>query len=287
MIITAHAVVSRGARILQSPIGWMAVGVVLVGGFSTLAGAGPVLALLGTALALATYVLVMRVLARRQTPELALRRAGRELLIGAGIGAGFLVTSVAVITVLGGYTFTTLGAAGLRALPGLVAVSVAGAVTEELLFRGLVLQAVEELRGPRTALVVSSALFGLVHLLNPGASLWSSVAIAVEAGGLLGAAFLWRRSLWLAIALHATWNGLEQLLGIPVSGHVDPSVLVATVHGPTMLSGGDFGLEASLITVIISLIITATLLRRTGAIRAKDRAPRGFSQHEPTDLSRS
>lgn len=252
----------RLARILRSPLGWLAVGLVVVGVPSTLAGAGPLLSLVGAGAALAGYWAVMRFVARRPTPELALRGAGRDVGVGAGIGAAFLLVSVGLIALLGGYRFTVDGAVGLAALPGLVAVAVAGALTEELLIRGLVLQAVEQLRGPRTALVVSALVFGLLHLANPGATVWSSVAIAVEAGGLMGAAFLWRRSLWLVTALHATWNGLEQLVGIPVSGHVDPSLLVTVPHGPALLTGGDFGLEASLVPVVVSLVLIAVLLRR-------------------------
>jgi len=54
---------------------------------------------------------------------------------------------------------------------------------------------------------------------------------------------------------------LEQLFGIPVSGHIDPSLLIATTRGPAILTGGGFGLEASLIPVAVSLLLTAALLR--------------------------
>ncbi len=253
---------ARLVRIVRSPLGWLAVGLVAVGVPSTLAGAGPLLSLLGAGAALAAYWAVMRFVARRPVPEIALHGAGRDLAIGAGIGAAFLVGSVGLIALLGGYRFTVDGAVGLAALPGLVTVAVAGALTEELVFRGLVLQAVEKLRGPRTALVVSALLFGLVHLANPSATVWSSVAVAVEAGGIMGAAFLWRRSLWLVTALHATWNGLEQLVGIPVSGHVEPSLLLTVPHGPALLTGGEFGLEASLVPVVLSLVLVVLFLRR-------------------------
>ena len=261
MASTTQNYPARLARILRSPLGWLVVGVIVVGVPSALAGASPALALASTVLALIAYWGVMRFIARRATPEISSRGAGRDLLRGVGVGAAFLLVSIALITVVGGYRFTAHGAVGAGALPGLVTVAITGALTEELLFRGLVFQAVEQLRGPRTALVISSLLFGLAHLANPGATLWSSLAVAIEAGGLMGAAFLWRRSLWLVTALHAAWNGLEQLFGIPVSGHVDPSLLITSVHGPAILTGGDFGLEASVIPVLISLVITVTLLR--------------------------
>jgi len=85
----------------------------------------------------------------------------------------------------------------------------------------------------------------------------------------MGAAFLWRRSLWLVIGIHASWNGIEQAIGIPVSGHVDPGLAITTVDGPALLTGGAFGLEASLVPILISVAISAVLLvaaHRRGAI---------------------
>ncbi|WP_022900055.1 CPBP family intramembrane glutamic endopeptidase [Humibacter albus] len=255
---------SRAIRFFRFPLVWLVIGIVAVGAFSVFAGASPAIALGTSALALVVYWAVMRFVAGRRMPELALRTAGRDALIGAAVGAGFFAVSVGAIAALGGYHFTFDGAAGLRALPELIAVTIAGAVTEELMFRGLALQAIERLGGKWIALGITAVLFGLVHGANPGASLWSDVAIAIEAGGLLGAAFLWRRSLWLVFALHATWNGLEQAIGIPVSGHRDPGLAITSVHGPAWLTGGAFGMEASVITVVISLALTAALLIASG-----------------------
>jgi membrane protease YdiL (CAAX protease family) len=74
---------------------------------------------------------------------------------------------------------------------------------------------------------------------------------------LCGCAFVWRRSLWLVIALHFAWNVLESLLGIPVSGHREPGLWVTTVHGSDALTGGAFGLEASIVPVVVSLLLSA------------------------------
>ena len=251
---------SRAARFFRHPLVWLVIGIIAVGFFSAFVGMGTLPALVFACLALVAYWAVMRFVAGRRMPELALRHALRDVAIGAAIGAGFMVVSVGAIAAFGGYRFTFEGAAGLKAIPERIAIAIGGAVTEELLVRGLALQAIEKLGGRWIALGVTAVLFGLVHATNPGASLWSSIAIAVEAGGLLGAAFLWRRSLWLVFALHATWNGLEQAIGIPVSGHVDPGLMLASVSGPATLTGGDFGLEASVITVLISLVITGCLL---------------------------
>ncbi|WP_062437123.1 CPBP family intramembrane glutamic endopeptidase [Herbidospora daliensis] len=248
------------ARRTRSPLIWLPVGLVGVGAASALASGGAALAVVAAVAATAVYWTVMRFVARRPLPELARRGAGREALAGGAVGLGFVLVSVLVITVFGGYSFTW--SQGLSAVLPVVAVAIGAAVTEELLFRGLALQALEQWFGGRVALAVTAVLFGLLHLFNPGATLWSSVAIAVEAGVLLGAAFLWRRTIWFVVGLHFAWNAAEALLGIPVSGHPSEGVLTAHVSGPEWLTGGGFGLEASVVPVVVSLVIAAAMLRR-------------------------
>lgn len=99
------------------------------------------------------------------------------------------------------------------------------AIIEELVFRRLMLQSIQKLWGSWIALAVTSLTFGAFHLGNPGATLWSALAITLKAGVLLGAAFLWRRNLWFAMGLHFAWNALEDALGIPVSELLRPGCL--------------------------------------------------------------
>ncbi|MFF3926636.1 CPBP family intramembrane glutamic endopeptidase [Paenibacillus lactis] len=121
--------------------------------------------------------------------------------------------------------------------------------------------------GKPLALAVTSLFFGVAHLGNAGATLWSGFAIALEAGVLLGAAILWRRNLWFAIGLHFAWNTLEGLLGIPVSGHSAAGLFTVEVHGAALLTGGDFGLEGSIVPVVGSLLLSIPML--IGAARKR------------------
>ena len=197
------------SRVLRHPLTWMLVGVVgvgLVGGPTASAEPFLLLPVLGAALAVVVYRVVMRFVARRRTPEIAARRAVPEALLGAAVGLGFVAVSAAVVTALGGYTFRVADVDLLAVVAPILAVTVGAAVTEELTFRGFALQALERLLGSWTALAVTALFFGLTHLFNPGATAWSALAIAIEAGGLLGAAFLWRRNLWFVIGLHFAWN---------------------------------------------------------------------------------
>ncbi|MGV2806384.1 CPBP family intramembrane metalloprotease, partial [Clostridium perfringens] len=126
-----------------------------------------------------------------------------------------------------------------------IGAALGAAIVEELIFRGLMFQAIDRLGGKSLALAVTSLFFGVAHLGNPGATLYSAFAIALEAGVLLGAAFLWRRNLWFTIGLHFAWNAFEGLLGIPVSGHSAAGLFTVKVNGAALLTGGDFGLEGS------------------------------------------
>lgn len=267
-------------RFLTFPVTWMAIGTVLVFLTSAIpiavgAELGPVgvalMALVGIAVGSAFYVLTMRLIARRRIPELALPKAARDTLTGIGIGAAFVGVSYGIVLVAGGYSIDWAPRDVGRTLMLAIAVNASAAVIEELTFRGLLFQGIERLGGPTRgrwiALTVTASLFGALHIMNPGATLWTSLAIAIEAGVLLGAAFMWRRSLWFVIGIHFAWNVIEGLLGIPVSGHREPGLFVTTVHGSGLLTGGIFGLEASLVPVIVSIAIAVPML--TAAVRRR------------------
>lgn len=251
--------------VLRFPLVWMLIGVVAVGVVSSLTSGGPVLAVVAAVVAVPVYWAVMRYVARRGTPEIAPGRAAFHALVGVALGVVFIGASV--LMVVTEFDFAPASGGTASVVAGIVAVQLGAAVTEELIFRGLLLQALERLCGSWLALAVTAVLFGVLHLANPGATLWSSFAIAVEAGVLLGAAFLWRRNLWLTIGLHFAWNTSVGLLGIPVSGHAGDGVLTTRPTGPDLLTGGEFGLEASIVPVIVSLALTVPMLivaRRRG-----------------------
>ncbi len=264
---------ARFGRIARSPLGWMAAGMAGVGLVSgpTATGPGPV-PVLGALAAVLVYGGVMRRVARRSTPETARSGAAREVLLGGGIGLGFVLVSALLITACGGYSFSWAGDGFLPVVWSAVVVQAGAAVSEELLFRGLALQALEHLWGSRAALVITSLFFGVAHLGAPGANAWSGLAIALEAGVLLAAAFLWRRNIWFVVGLHFAWNTTEQLLGIPVSGHTPEALFTADVHGSALLTGGSFGLEASVVPVLIGVALAAAMLvraHRSGHIKPR------------------
>ena len=160
-------------------------------------------ALLSLVLGIATAVLAVFVYAwmvrwseRRAPVEVAVEGATARIGLGVVIGAGWFGAVIANIAANGGYRVESFGSvAGAVGLFGLMA---AAALTEELMFRGVLFRIIEGRMGTWVALALTSVLFGLWHLLNPDATVLGAAAIAVEAGGTLGAVYAATRNLWLA-----------------------------------------------------------------------------------------
>lgn len=210
---------------------------------------------------------------RTSVPELD--PAGRWTLMGRGalLGAGAFTTVLLVIGVFGGWEDLSWGSfGGFAATAGMMA---SVAAVEEVLFRGVVFRILEERTGTMVALVASSVLFGATHLVNANATLWGTLAIALTGGTMLAAAYVATRSLWLPIGLHFAWNfGLVGVFGVAVSGSDAPAdgLLETTLSGPSLLTGGTFGPEASLLALLVCLPPTVLFLRRaarTGQIRRR------------------
>ncbi|MFR0357901.1 CPBP family intramembrane glutamic endopeptidase [Streptomyces sediminimaris] len=212
-------------------------------------------------LALFVYRWVVRRTEHREVTEVARRGAGAAVGRGALLGGALFAAVIVNLALLGDYGVHGLGSvSGAAGLAGFMA---AAAVTEELLFRGVLFRIVEERVGTWIALTLTGVLFGLSHLLNPHASLWGALAIAIEAGGMLGAAYVATRGLWLPIGLHFGWNFAESgIFSTEVSGNdTKQGLLDATVSGPKLLTGGDFGPEGSLYAVVFCVLATIVLMR--------------------------
>jgi membrane protease YdiL (CAAX protease family) len=222
-------------------------------------------ALLSTAIAAVggwlAYRAYVRLFERRTLAELEPRHARRELAAGIAIGASAFAASIGILALLGVYRVVGAGALLPVALAALMAIG--SATIEEIVFRGVVFRLVEEWGGTWTALVVSSLVFGAVHLVNPHATALGAIAIVFEGGILLAGAYVLTRRLWLPIGVHAGWNFAEAgIFGVPTSGAPSTGVLRGEVVGPEWLSGGVFGPEASVVAVLVCVAVGTLLLVR-------------------------
>ena len=139
------------------------------------------------------------------------------------------------------------------------------AVSEEIFFRGILFRMINRRWNIWAALVISALIFGGLHIFNDNATLWSSIAIAIEAGSLLGAAYAYSKNIWLPIGIHWIWNYTQgNILGFPVSGEDNvTSIITPEISGPQWLTGGSFGAEASAISAVIGLLISLWFIRKT------------------------
>jgi len=118
---------------------------------------------------------------------------------------------------------------------------------EELLFRGYQLQNIADGLNLAWGVILSSIIFSLAHLSNPGASSTSVLGI-LAAGIFLAFGYLRSKKLWLPIGLHIGWNFFEGVVfGFPVSGLDIYKLTQISVTGPRLITGGDFGPEAGLV----------------------------------------
>ncbi|MEU2686929.1 CPBP family intramembrane glutamic endopeptidase [Streptomyces hygroscopicus] len=214
---------------------------------------------------------------RRPVTELAREGARGSLLRGLVIGVTMFGCVIANLYVYGAYEVHGFGS--LTGAVGLVGFMTGAAVTEELMFRGLLFRLVERGLGTYIALVLSGAVFGVAHLLNKDATLLGAAAIAIEAGGMLAAAYAATRSLWLPIGLHFGWNFAESgIFGTEVSGNGDTHGLMdASTSGAELITGGEFGPEASVYSVLFGALLTIAFLwlaRRRGHIVPRQRDER-------------
>ncbi len=208
-----------------------------------------------------TYVGFVRYVERRRAEELSGKGALAEVGKGVVIGAALLSATVGVIAVAGRYQVIAVNPWSTLLIP--LAMSLAAAYMEELLFRGVLFRIAEERLGTWLALLVSSGFFGLVHLGNPNATLLGALAICLEAGALLGAAYVLTRRLWLAIGVHLAWNFTQGgIFGVNVSGVAVDGLLESRLSGPTVLSGGALGVEASIVAVVLCLGVGVAFLVR-------------------------
>lgn len=214
-------------------------------------------------LILPAYWMGSKWIERRNPVELAPVRALPEALAGLAMGLALFASVVLILWTSGFYHPRGWGAP--RNIASGIVFAVLAGFLEEIIFRGFLFRLFSKIAGTWGALLLTAALFGAAHAGNPSATLGSSIAIAIEAGLLLGAAYAVTIRLWLPIGLHIGWNFCEgSIFGMTLSGTtMQPGILRGTLQGPKLMTGGAFGPENSLVAVLLCLSVAAVLLWRT------------------------
>ena len=210
-----------------------------------------------------SYLAGVRWIERRQPSELLARAGFAEFAAGLALGLALFTTLMLLLWMFGVYHPSGWGS--VAPLAGGLWTAFLAAILEEIVFRGFLFRLSAKLLGTWGALALTSVLFGAAHAFNHGATVGSSIAIALEAGVLLGAAYAMTQRLWLPIGLHLGWNFTEgSIFGMSVSGGTTKaSLIIGTLRGHDLLTGRAFGPEASIVAVAICLATSVLLLWRT------------------------
>jgi membrane protease YdiL (CAAX protease family) len=216
-----------------------------------------VLYLFQFAIYVALIIFFCRFIDQRPLYTLGLIQAdmGKMFLRGMLIGFALLLLAFVIIYLLDGVLIKDIEFPLLK-LFWYVLLFMMVAVGEEWVFRGYLFTNLSERLGEKQVVLITSILFTLVHLGNQHIA---SVAVLniFLAGLLLGVLRLYRGGMWLAIGLHFGWNFVQgPVLGFAVSGITVRGILQTETQGAAWLSGGNFGLEGS---VLASVLMIAAL----------------------------
>jgi uncharacterized protein len=191
--------------------------------------------------------------------------ARTEWLQGAALGWGMAILTVLPLVLSRSLyvTFWTAPRAFGLLLINLAAVAV-GTLAEEVVFRGYPFRRLIDAIGPVGATLTMSLLFAVAHAVHTDSS-WASILLTTLAGILLSVAWLRTHGLWLPWGIHFAWNAsLGLLFGLPVRGDIgSATVVLSNAHGPLWLTGGDYGPEAALFTILALTIGIIVLVRIT------------------------
>jgi uncharacterized protein len=210
--------------------------------------------------AVIAYSSLFRFYEKRKITEFSKNNLLKNLTIGIALGAVLQALTIFVIYIKGGYTIVSVNPVLFILSP--LAVAFTSSIVEEILLRGVVFRITEEKLGSYFALIISALLFGAMHFANPNSSLSAAIGLAIQAGLLLAAAYIYSRNLWFPIAIHFAWNFTQSaIFGANVSGNtISKTLITSKIEGATWFTGGEFGPEGSIQATLFCLVPTIILL---------------------------
>lgn len=188
----------------------------------------------------------------------------KELIYGLIIGSLLMILPAVLLTFFGLVKWN-LNEFNFSILFDGITLFLSVAIAEELLFRGFIFQRLIQSFGKWPAQLLIAALFLLTHINNPGMNgivkIMASINIFI-ASILFGITYQKTKGLFMPIGLHFMANFMQgTLLGFGVSGNKESSISKPIFNDvPVWLSGGEFGIEASLFGLIVLIGITVYML---------------------------
>lgn len=198
---------------------------------------------------------------KRKALEFKTKDLLAEFGYGSVISMSVVCFMVALMTLSGYYSIESFNSPAV--LAGRTGEYIMGSFIEELVFRVIIFKLVEEFAGSWIGLAVQGLLFGFAHLWNENATVWTSLSLVISDTILFGAAFMLTRRIWLIWGMHFSWNFFQEgVFGMPNSGFQREGLIKPLIEGPVWITGGKFGIEASVVSIVILFIIGLMILKK-------------------------
>ena len=212
-------------------------------------------------------LLYWKLIEKKPLSEMGLTKRFGNYFIGAILGVILLALSVAAIVLTGNIEYDVFFEnAHIPMILLLIGGFIVQGATEEILCRGIVLHALKEKTSVWIAIAVSTILFIMPH--------WSSLFDDGTVYGVIGVVNLILisiifslltvgfKSIWAACGLHSFWNAiLYSVLGLNLSGNDETVTAIFKMQsvGKNIWNGGEYGIEASIITTVVLAIAAAII----------------------------
>lgn len=205
----------------------------------------------------ASYYFFSRHYEHRKPVEIETKGLPKEMFFGFGLGFFSISLSVFILYLFGYYQIINISTDNYSLK--LFTVLLTAALTEDLLIRGLLFRIFENWLGTYTALIIAM-LFETAHVFNPNSNLFSAF-MDLGWGFATAMLFVYSKRIWLPFFFHVGWNFAQPFYGSNLTGVEDMGTIIhSKFQGPEIFTGGKVGIEGSIFTVIILLIIGFSLL---------------------------
>ena len=220
--------------------------------------------IIASAAVIFAYIYFFKKYEKRTIIEFSNKGIAKYIITGVIIGVLLQCLTILIIIINGSFEIVSVNPISDMIIPFTVAFSVA--IFEEILIRGIIFRIMEEKLGSYISILITAIIFGALHLANPNSTLLSGLCVGIEAGFLMGAAYIYARNLWFPIAIHFAWNFMQSgIFGAITSGNKKTSSLLTTkITGSQLFTGGAFGPEGTIQAIIFCSLASIALLILSG-----------------------
>lgn len=207
--------------------------------------------LLNIIILFAVYMFYIKLVEKRKTIELGLKLSVSEFFKGILNGAIFINFIVLFLLLSGFYSVIGFDFS-INKLLDTYSSTLFFVFLEEIVFRLIIFRLIEVVAGTKKSIIISSLIFAFAHSLNPNASLYTSIIIFIQTVTIISPAYLLTRRVWFVAGLHFAWNFFQRAIwNLPVSGKESDGIVKLVSDGQYLITGGDFGPEASILSIVV------------------------------------